>query len=179
MKVSAEQKAKNREAILDTAARVIREKGPSGLGVADVMAGAGLTHGGFYNHFTSREDLTAQALDRAIQQSNDLLARAVEAKGIDAFLDAYLSQAHLENIAQGCPFAATASEMARQPESVRKAFASGLREYIACGGAAKSRAETISRLSAAIGALALARAVIDQDRPLALELLSAAAQQDR
>lgn len=178
MKVSAEQKAKNREAILDTAARLIREKGPSGIGVAEVMVGAGLTHGGFYNHFTSREDLTAQALDQAINQTNDLFAGTVETKGIDAFLKAYLSEAHLDNIAQGCPFAATASEMARQPQSVRKAFASGLRDYIACGGDAKTRTETISRLSAAIGALALARAVVDEDRPLALELLSAAAQQE-
>ncbi|WP_430404068.1 TetR/AcrR family transcriptional regulator [Hyphomonas sp.] len=176
MKVSAEQKAKNREAILNAAARLIREKGPSGIGVAEVMAGAGLTHGGFYNHFTSREDLAAQALDQAIKQTNDLFARTVEAKGIDVFLKAYLSEAHLDNIAKGCPFAATATEMTRQPESVRKAFASGLREYIACGSAAKNRAEVISRLSAAIGALALARAVVDEDRQLALELLSAATQ---
>ena len=73
MKVSAETKAKNRQAILDAAARQIREKGPSGIAVAEVMAGAGLTHGGFYNHFRSREDLTVQALDQAIRQAIDLL----------------------------------------------------------------------------------------------------------
>lgn len=66
MKVSKEQMAENRERILDTAAQLFREKGFDGIGVADLMKSAGLTHGGFYGHFASKDDLMAQATERAL-----------------------------------------------------------------------------------------------------------------
>ena len=174
MKVSAETKAKNRQAILDAAARQIREKGPSGIAVAEVMAGAGLTHGGFYNHFRSREDLTVQALDQAIRQAIDLLKVVTGQYSFEAFVDGYLSEQHLVGIADGCPFAATCSEIARQPKPVRAIFAAGLRQYLETGSARTDRAEALKSLCGAVGALTLARAVVEEDRKLATELLSAA-----
>lgn len=177
MKVSAEKKAENREAILAVAGRLLREKGPSGVGVAEVMAGAGMTHGGFYGHFASREVLAAEALARAMGQTKTYLAEAVAAGGLEDFAARYLDHAHIDEIAGGCPIAATASDIPRQPPPVRAAFTEGLRAYLDAGvpdGAERSAA--LARLSALIGALILARAVAEDDRALAEELLAAARQ---
>lgn len=175
MKVSAEKKAQNREAILAVAGRLLREKGPSGVGVAEVMAGAGMTHGGFYGHFPSREDLTAVAMTHALQRTTDYLAKAVSDGGLEGFAQLYLDKAHLEDVSRGCPIAATATDIPRQPGLIRAAFAKGLRDYLEAGippGA--DRAVALSRLCGLIGALILARAVADQDGALADELLKAA-----
>ena len=175
MKVSAEKKAQNREAILAVAGRLLREKGPSGVGVAEVMAGAGMTHGGFYGHFPSREELTAVATTQALQQATGYLAKAVCDLGLEGFAQQYLDKAHLEDVARGCPIAATATDIPRQPDPIRAAFAKGLRDYLGAGipeGA--DRAVALSRHCGLIGALILARAVADEDRALAEELLLAA-----
>lgn len=175
MKVSAEKKAENREAILAVAGRLLREKGPSGVGVAEVMAGAGMTHGGFYGHFASREELNAVAVTQALQQATDYLARAVSDGGLAAFAQHYLAIAHLENVGQGCPIAATATEIPRQPGPVRVAFTKGLRAYLQAGiPEGTDRAAALSRHCGLIGALILARAVAESDRALAEELLLAA-----
>lgn len=178
MKISAEAKARNRQAILDAAALQIRTKGPSGVSVAEVMAGAGLTHGGFYNHFGSREDLIAAALDQAVSDALQRLSDVTRTKGFDRFMAGYLSEGHLDKVAGGCPFAATATEMARQPDKVRLVFAEGLREFLATDCEGQERRDVVNRISGAVGALILARAVAQDDRELALELLSSANSKD-
>jgi len=115
--------------IVDTAARTLRGAGFAGVGVADVMQRAGLTHGGFYAHFASREALLAQALERAGQESARRLERTVahgRARGLTplrALVEGYLSERHLKSPEAGCPVAALASEMPRQSEAVRQVAA--------------------------------------------------------
>src|SRR6187431_2432635 len=105
MRVSREQAAENREKILTTAAKLFREKGFDGIGVADLMKSAGLTHGGFYGHFSSKEDLMAQACIRA---TDDILQGASERRAgktddpFRAFVEFYLSVGHRDNSGSGC-----------------------------------------------------------------------------
>ncbi|MBC8792006.1 MAG: TetR family transcriptional regulator [Tagaea sp. CACIAM 22H2] len=174
MKVSAAKKAQNREAILRVAERLLREKGPSGVGVAEVMAGAGMTHGGFYGHFTSREELNAVAITQALQRAACYLAKVVSDGGLEGFTRQYLDKVHLKDVSRGCPIAATATEIPRQPAPIRAAFAKGLRDYLEAGiPEGTDRADALSRHCSLIGALILARAVADHDRTLAGELLLA------
>lgn len=173
MKVSAEQKAKNRKAILATAARLLRTKGPDGIGVAEVMDGAGLTHGGFYGYFPSKEHLAAEAVGEAMAQTAAYAERAIGTEGFDPFVIEYLSVGHLGEIEAGCPIAATVSEMSRQPEPVRAAFAAGMRTYLQTASSGQDRKTAIARLTAMIGAMALARAVASEDQALAEEILDA------
>lgn len=175
MKVSAEKKAQNREAILAVAGRLLREKGPSGIGVAEVMAGAGMTHGGFYGHFASREGLAAEALTLALAQTTDDLSASIAEGGLDGLAARYLDSAHLDDVGGGCPIAATATDIPRQPAPIRAAFAIGLRDYLdAVIPSDADRTHAIARMSSMIGALILARAVVGEDRALAEELLQAA-----
>lgn len=173
MKVSAEQKAKNRNAILATAARLLRTKGPDGIGVAEVMDGAGLTHGGFYGYFPSREHLAAEAVGEAMAQTAAYAERAIRSEGFIPFLCAYLSERHLDEVEAGCPIAATVSEIARQPQPVRAAFADGMKNYLEVIAAGQDRNIAIARVAAKIGALALARALVTEDQALAEEILEA------
>src|SRR4051812_7350913 len=123
--------------IVETAARALRGSGFHGVGVADVMRQAGLTHGGFYAHFPSRDDLLAEALDRAGQDSRSRLQRAIaagEAKGLSrlrSLVESYLSERHLKAPESGCPVAALASEMPRQADAVREAGAGRVRALLA------------------------------------------------
>ena len=175
MKVSAERKAQNREAILAVAGRLLREKGPSGVGVAEVMAGAGMTHGGFYGHFTSREELSAVVITQALHQATGYVAKVVSDFGLEGFAQHYLDKGHLKDVSRGCPIAATATEIARQPSPIRAAFAKGLRDYLEAGiPKGTDRAVALSRHCGLIGALILARAIADKDRAMAEELLLAA-----
>lgn len=164
------RKQETHERIVDVAARTIRRQGYAGVGVADVMKNAGLTHGGFYAHFDSREALLVEALERAGRESGEALAHAVErrkAKGASAFralVEAYLSNEHLAAIDTGCPVAALACDMPRQPDAVREASAQRVRGLVAAVQAALPRA---SRAAAGVvagtlvGTLQLARAIGD------------------
>jgi TetR/AcrR family transcriptional regulator, transcriptional repressor for nem operon len=122
--------------ILDTAARVLRDSGFQGVGVADIMNRAGLTHGGFYAHFPSRDALLAEALARAGQDSQARLQRSIaagEAKAGNRFralVESYLSERHLRSADSGCPVAALASEMPRQSEAVRAAAANRVESLV-------------------------------------------------
>ena len=115
------------ERILDAAARAIRRSGFEGVGVADVMKEAGLTHGGFYAHFESREAMLAEALSRAGSRGAASLAKRIEggrkqgATTLRAMVEGYLSEAHLSGTEFGCPVAALASEMPRQSPELREA----------------------------------------------------------
>src|ERR1041385_1603419 len=125
MKVSREQAAENRERIVDAAAQLFRERGFEGIGVADLMKEAGLTHGGFYGHFSSKEDLMAKACTRTSARSRERWAKlAAEAPGnpLAAIAGAYLTSKHRDNPGSGCLMAALAADASRQGPAVRRAI---------------------------------------------------------
>ena len=164
--------------IVEAAARAIRRGGYDGIGVADIMKEAGLTHGGFYAHFESRGALLAEAVERAGRDSAGRLERSVEAgrqKGasaLRALVESYLSESHLFSVEAGCPVAALGSEMARQPPAVRVASADRVQALIRLvrqtlpATAAPSQAVLIA--SAMVGALQLSRAMDDKRRAKAM-----------
>src|SRR4051812_2457269 len=170
MKVSREQVAENRQQILEAASRLFRERGYDGVTVAEVMGAAGLTHGGFYGHFASKEELIAETLAMT-------LARTVNAKAdLASYAAAYLSPQHRDDRAGGCPVAALGGETIRQPAETRAAMTAGLRRQIerftasAPGaGAAERRQAAIGSWAAMLGGLILAR--LSDDPALSDEVL--------
>jgi TetR/AcrR family transcriptional regulator, transcriptional repressor for nem operon len=162
MKVSREQMAENRRRILDAASRLFREKGFDAVSVAEVMKAAGLTHGGFYGHFESKDDLVAQALTHA------LAADAGGGSDFRAFLDEYLSPKHRDGAADGCPTAGLAADIRHQTPAARLAMTQGLRSQIDRIGKAlppmepaDKRRTAIGSWAAMVGAVVLARAIDD------------------
>ena len=164
---SASRKQLTHDRILDTAARVLRKSGFGGVGVADIMKRAGLTHGGFYAHFPSRDALLAEALVRAGQDSQARLRRSVataEAKSHSNFrglVESYLADRHLESPESGCPVAALASELPRQSDAVRAAGAAriaslvgAVQDALPSGSTAETAGIVASQL---VGALQIAR----------------------
>ena len=125
-RIANSRKEETHERIVQAAARAIRRHGYAGVGVAEVMKEAGLTHGGFYAHFKSRDELLVEALARAGSDSGAHIARAAQtrqARGVSmfrAFIDSYLSETHLRSMDTGCPVAALGSDMARQSGGVRQ-----------------------------------------------------------
>lgn len=169
MKVSREQMAENRRRILQAASRLFRARGFDGVTVAEIMQAAGLTHGGFYGHFRSKDELIAAALGQA-------LAGSPEPKTLAGYAAAYLSPDHCGDLAGGCATAALATETARQTPDARAEMTAGLRRQldrlaaVAPGSsAAARRREAIGDWSAMVGALVLARA--SDDAALAEEIL--------
>ncbi|WP_232540315.1 TetR/AcrR family transcriptional regulator [Azohydromonas aeria] len=164
--------------IVETAARAIRRAGFQGVGVADIMKEAGLTHGGFYAHFASRDALLVEALEHAGQDSAATMARAMasrRARGaspLRALVESYLSEAHLRAADTGCPVAALAGEMPHQASEVREAAAQRVRALIGLvqqalpGDAGAGGAEAVA--SQLVGALQLARALGDNAQGKAL-----------
>ena len=162
------RKQETHERIVDVAARTIRRHGYAGVGVADVMKKAGLTHGGFYAHFDSRDALLVEALERAGRESGEVVARAVErraAKGVSAFralVETYLSDEHLASLETGCPVAALACDMPRQSGAVREASAVRVRRLVT---GVQSTLPQVRRAAASVvagtlvGTLQLARAL--------------------
>jgi len=164
------RKEETHERIVDVAARALRRRGYAGVGVAEVMKEAGLTHGGFYAHFESRDALLVEALERAGRQSAEAVTRAAEqraVKGVSAFrslVEAYLADGHLASLESGCPVAALACDMPRQSESVRAASAVRVQRLIA---AVRSTLPEEPRAAASVvagtlvGSLQLARTLGD------------------
>jgi TetR/AcrR family transcriptional repressor of nem operon len=177
MKVTKAQAQANRAHVVETASQLFRERGFDGVGVADLMAAAGFTHGGFYKHFGSKADLMAESTARGIAQTT-ALSEGVEAP---TFVRHYLSREHRDGRATGCTMAALGGDAARQPEPVRVAFAEGVERLVAAlspqggaadaAGTAQARARVLDLLSHAVGALVMSRACPD-DSPLADELLA-------
>jgi TetR/AcrR family transcriptional regulator, transcriptional repressor for nem operon len=158
--------------IVKVAARAIRRSGYAGTGVADIMKEAGLTHGGFYAHFASREALLAEAADcagaAAVGASSDIAAAAPPGRSLQALVRAYLSQQHLEDVENGCPVAALGSEMHRQAPEVRHAATRHIKEMIDLvarqlpnWGAPGAHEQAMFIVSSMIGTLVMARAVDD------------------
>ena len=181
MKVTREQADRNREKILEVAGRLFRERGYDGIGVADIMKRAGLTHGGFYGHFPSKEDLAAEITARSVGREGWLERLTGKANpSLGDVVRGYLTRRHRDDAGQGCLFAAQGSDAARQPRSVRRAFTEGLRRRVDAlkplmprRSEAARRQEALALIAGLVGALTLARAV--DDPQLSDEILEAAA----
>lgn len=173
MKASGSRnKEATHERIVDVAARAIRRSGYHGTGVADIMKAAGLTHGGFYAHFSSRDALLAEAADRAGFDSVQLLQRlAGDASGpeaLQAMIQGYLSKGHLESRETGCHVAALGSEMPRQAPAVRHAATRRLKEMIDLmarqsedWGQPSAHERALVTIATMVGTMVIARAVDD------------------
>ena len=171
-RTSRNQKEVTHERIVEAAARAIRRSGYSGTGVADIMKDAGLTHGGFYAHFPSREAMLAEAADRAgadsVAASQRIAASAPPQQALQALLQAYLSKGHVAAIETGCPIAALGSEMPRQAPEVRRAATRRIKEMIDLvarqspdWGQPDAHERALVIVATAVGTLLLARAVDD------------------
>ncbi len=185
MRVSKQQMAENRERILDAAAQLFREKGFDGIGVADLMKAAGMTHGGFYGHFASKEDLMAHAVERSMEGgralAEQLAAGAAGRPGgaLAAVADWYLSCRHRDEMGEGCAVAALGADAARQGPGVRQAITRGIRSFterlarlVPGGTEAERRQKALATYATLVGALVLARAA--DDDALSREVLEAA-----
>ena len=164
------RKEETHERIVDIAARAIRRNGYAGVGVADVMKEAGLTHGGFYAHFDSRDALIVEALERAGRQSSEAVTRAAQSHagdGVSAFrslVETYLADVHLASLETGCPVAALGCDMPRQSDAVREASTARVQRLIAAvratlPGAPRATASVVA--GTLVGSLQLARALGD------------------
>lgn len=181
MKVSREQAAANRERILEVASRLFRERGLDGVGVADLMQEAGLTHGGFYGHFASKEDLMAQACTRTFANSAGKWAKLCardDGKAVSAIAKSYLSRRNRDDPGGGCAVPTVAVEAPRHGVKVRHAVSEGVRSLVDVMARAvpgKSRAvkrkKALATFASMVGAVVLARAVHDAE--LSDEILSA------
>jgi AcrR family transcriptional regulator len=177
-KVASKQNSSNRKEIthtriVETAARAIRRSGYDGTGVADIMKEAGLTHGGFYAHFSSRDAMLAEAADRAgedtIAIAKKVLAEAPEDQALQALMHVYLSNEHMANIETGCSLVALGSEMPRQASEVRKASTCRIKEMVALiksrlpDDESEANEKALAMFSTMVGTLLLARAVDDPE----------------
>ena len=182
MGYSQAEKAETHDRIVQLAAARFREKGIDGIGVADLMKEAGLTHGGFYRHFASREALVAEAIERAL---HDGAKQAVDAANsgkltLATLVDFYLSVAHRDALAKSCAVTTLAGDVARSNERVRLAYTRQVDTYLeiltklVMSEKKKSkRTKAITALSTLVGAVSMARAV--NDEALSREILKSAA----
>jgi Transcriptional regulator len=173
MRYSQEHKLETRKRILSEASRRFRGQGSEGFSIADLMHDLKLTHGGFYRHFNSKEQLFAEALTSAVQDAHAKLTTGSDAKTrgsqLRVIIERYLSPWHWANPAEGCPLAALASEMPHQPRAVRASFDQALETYMdGIEGLlpGKTRPERqrnfLVLFSGMAGTLSLARAVSDE-----------------
>jgi len=181
---SQADKDKHHDRIVAIAATRVRERGLDGIGVADLMKEAGLTHGGFYRHFGSREDLIDEAVERALGEGTKRVARGPKTSVKNRFrtiVDGYLSSAHRNSPGSGCAVAALSSEAWRGGKRVRQAYTRQVKLYLALiedmiDGRRRPavRRDSMLALSALVGAVAMARSVDDEQ--LSLEILNCTAE---
>jgi TetR/AcrR family transcriptional regulator, transcriptional repressor for nem operon len=181
MRVSREKAAEHRERIIDAAGALFRERGFGGISVVDIMKAADLTHGGFYGHFSSKDDLVAEASRRvmalAIANWEKTIARAPD-DPFAALLTRYLSSRHRDDPGRGCVFAALGADAARSGPLVHDAFADGLEPLIALlaksapgSSEPERRRKAVAAMAGLVGALLLSRAI--GKRELSDEILDA------
>lgn len=172
MRYAAEHKQETRERIVHTASRHLRRRGHSGVGIADLMSKLKLTHGGFYKHFGSKEELLAEAITKAFEETENRYTEAVnKAKPgaeLKTLIENYLSMEHCANPGEGCPMAALASEIGRLPKSVRDKIDKAIKQRmkrtarLLPGKTEKERERNcIALMSGMIGTLNVARALTD------------------
>ena len=187
MRVSRVQAAENRQTVINVASRLFRERGFDGIGLKDLMEGAGLTQGAFYKQFASKEDLAVEASRRALESASGRWSDAAAQNPDDplgAVIGFCLSGDHREEKMDGCPIVALGSDAARQGPDVKAEFEAGIKarldvldRFIAGSGDEASRGKAMGILATIVGAVTLSRVVNDPD--LAQALLNAAAQQVR
>ena len=183
MRVSRVQAEENRENVINVASRLFRERGFDGIGLKDLMESAGLTQGAFYKQFESKEDLAAQASERAFESAIRRLSAAAEANPKDplgAVIALYLSMGHREEKGDGCPVVALGADAARQGPDVKASFEAWIRKYLEMLGpwlgesdGEDSTDKAMAVLSTMVGAMVLSRAV--NNKRLSKRFLQAAA----
>src|SRR5262245_29693086 len=172
MRYHAEHKQQTRERIIEAAARRFRSRGSEGAGIGDLMRDLRLTHGGFYRHFDSKEDLFVEAFQQSLKDLGDRVVKAVgqapPGGELHALIAAYLDIAHCDDVAGGCPVAALASEISRRPRNARTPFLQALRahirrmeRYLQGASDEERRQKAIALFSGMAGTLAVARSFID------------------
>jgi TetR/AcrR family transcriptional repressor of nem operon len=187
MRITKDQAEENRARVVDAAAKLFRAKGFDAVGVAELMAAAGMTHGGFYNHFDSKAAIEAaaceQVFDKSVARMEAIAAIADTGERKRAFEDyarRYVSREARDATLPRCPMVAFAGDVSRQSERVRDTYAGGLRSYLEAfaragsnkrGKAARLRA--IRQFAEMVGALTLARSVARADPELSDEILDA------
>lgn len=171
VKVSKEQVRENRARIVEAASVLFRERGYDGVGIAELMSAAGLTHGGFYKHFASKADLLSEAMSCGFRRS------AESSLGVERekFIADYLSRQHRDAMGKGCVMSALGTDTARQSESIKATFSAGIERQLSLladenGAGSATRADLIDTLAHLVGALVLSRACPD-DSTLADEIL--------
>lgn len=184
MRVSGKKVAEHRAALVETTKKLLKERGFEGAGVADISREAGLTQGALYSQFKSKDVLAAEAVRKAFADGaaawNELGGSTPDA--LSAYVDAYLSDAHLTDVGSGCVVAACLSEVRRQDSAIGAAFAEGFSNMIALVQQAlpsdvppqEARRRAITLVSALVGSVAVARAVQAADPALAREIVTAA-----
>ena len=180
MRQSRAEKARTHERIVETASARIRNQGIEGPGVSEIMQAAGLTHGGFYKHFGSRDDLIAEAADHAFAYAGRTLDKYAndEPDPFAAWVDWYLSEEHRDDPGAGrCPVAALVGDVGRADDGVRAGYSGVAERYIATladmlGSGEDARREATIAVSTLVGSLALARSVDDDE--LSTEILRTA-----
>jgi len=185
-RVSRAQAEHHREAITQASARLFRERGIKAVSVADLMGAAGLTHGGFYGHFESKDALAGVAGRRAFEQATErwrkrIASKSSAAEARTALVEGYLRPQSIRDVGGGCPTAALCVDVAREPADapVRAAFVDGLAGMVdilaaveATGDAAADRRAALADYATLLGAMLLARATAGE--PVADEILAAA-----
>lgn len=179
MRYAKEQKAETRRHILKTAGRKFRESGFDGLGIGALMSQAGLTHGGFYNHFGSKDELAAESFAASLKDTVSWLEAETEKAGgsLSSFLAIYLNSHHLKNVGRGCALAALGSEMARRPTALRAGPNATIDDFVALierlmpSKDAGCRDAAIAVLALISGGLQLAR--LQTDKATAESVLNA------
>ena len=171
MRKSREEAAETRKRIVKAAACEFREKGIVATGLADLMKAAGMTHGGFYKHFDSKDGLAAEACAHGLSESARRMRRRAEKNPADplaSVIEGFLSAEHVEDAGRGCTVTALGSDMFRCGDETRDAFTRGVSELIAvmaelqpAGGPRARRAAAMTTFAAMLGAVVLARGVND------------------
>jgi TetR/AcrR family transcriptional regulator, transcriptional repressor for nem operon len=161
---------KHRRQVIDGAATLLREHGVAGVNVGTLMAEAGLTHGGFYRHFASKDELVQLALEKALADQRDWVSGLTERE----LIEWYLSPEHRDDPADGCTMGALGSEIGRAPDATRESFAEGFGEYLDTLAAleGRDREEALARYATMVGALVISRATAGD--PISEAVLDAA-----
>lgn len=173
MRYSDTHKQETRQKVVKAAARSVRAKGPEGVSVAEVMAEAGLTHGGFYAHFPNKEALVAAAIEEAFGQSARRFGKVTDglskAEALATFVDLYVTPEHRAHPERGCPLAGLSSELPRQGPPVREAYERGVQRLVGRiadwlpDGTADRESLAASLVAEMAGIVALSRAIADDD----------------
>lgn len=183
MRLTREKTAENRAKVIDAALGLFQKRGFSGVGVAELMGAAGLTHGGFYNHFESKADLEAQAcglaFERALGAIGKVAAKAAGAErraAMRLYVERYLSARARDAAGASCPMVAFGTDVSRESREVQAKYAQGLRAYLDLLATALEADDATARATMAelVGALSLARSVTREDRALSDGILESA-----